>query len=207
MGTGGFSSTRYSNIGHAADDASPPRIAVSQVARSFVPVQLGHNVVLELHRDEDDLGAGSLGHVLKSLQLPDLHGRWRGQDIGSLSHESGRIYLRTGSDNFGFTKPLLLRSRGKRGRNLWGEDDILDEDTFDGNAPFVGDVTNDFRDFESDSFAFCHDALDSACTNDMTEGGLRTLHEGLAKVGDTEGSPIWVVNLEVDDRVAVREVV
>lgn len=161
---------------------------------------------MELHRDEDDLGAGSLGHVLKSLQLPDLHSSRRSQDISSLPHESSRIYLRAGSDDFGFTDPLLLRSRGKRGGNILGEDDILDEDTFDGNTPLVCGITNNFRDFESDGFALGNDTLDGTCTDDVTEGGLGTFYESLTKVGDTKGCPIGVSNLEVNDRVAVREV-
>ena len=157
-----------------------------------------------MHRDEDNLGAGSLGHVLESLQLPDLHSGRRSQNIGGLPHESGRIHLRAGSDDFGFTEPLLLRGRGKRGGNLCGEDNVLDEDTFDGDTPFVGDVTDDFGDFESDSFTLSYDALDGTCADDVTQGGLGALNESLAKVGDTEGCSVWVGNLEVDDRVAVR---
>ena len=155
-----------------------------------------------MHRDEDNLGAGSFGHVLESLQLPDLHSCRGSQDVGGLPHESGRIHLRTGSNDLGFTEPLLLRGRGERGGNLRGEDDIFDEDTLNGDTPFVGDVANDFCNFESDGFTLCHDALDSACADNVTKGGLGPLHEGLAKVGDTEGSPIWVGDLEVDDRVA-----
>ena len=111
------------------------------------------------------------------------------------------------SDDFGFTEPLLLRGRGERGGNFWGEGDIFDEGAFDGNAPFASNITKNFRDFESDGFTFCHDALDDTCTDYMTEGGFGTLHESLAKVRDTRGSSIWVGNLEVDVRVAVREVV
>ena len=172
---------------------------------SFAPAQLRYNVVLELHGDEDDLGAGGLGHVLKRLQLPDLHSGWGSQDVGSLPHEPSRIHLRTSSDDFRFTDPLLLRGRGKRSGDICGEDDILDENAFDGDTPFVGDVAHDFGNFERDGFTFCHHTLDSARTDNVTKGGLSTLYESLTKVGDTEGGTVRVGDLEVDDRVAVKE--
>ena len=196
-----------SDVGHAANDASPPSLASNHVAWPFAPAQLRHNIVLEVHRDEDNLGAGSLGHVLERLQLPDLHGRWRSQNVGSLPHEPSRIHLRAGSNDFGFTNPLLLRGRGKRGGNVWGEDDILDEDTLDGDTPLVSDITNDFGDLESDDFALGHDALDSARTDDVAKGCLGALHESLTKVGDTEGSAVRVGDLEVDDRIALKEII
>jgi hypothetical protein len=40
----------------------------------------------------------------------------------------------------------------------------------------------------------------------VAKGGLGTLHESLAKVGDTKGCPIWIGNLEVDDRVAAEKI-
>ena len=196
---------QYSIVGHVANDASPSRVTSNQIIRPFVPVHLRYDVVLKVHRNEDNLGTGGLGHILKRLQLPDLHSRWRSQDIGSLPHEPSRIYLRAGSDDLRFTDPLLLRGRGKRVGNLRGEDDILDEDALDGDTPFVSGVANDFCDFEGDCFTLGHDVLDSTCADNMTKGGLSTLDESLAKVRDTEGRTIWVDDLEVDDRVAVRD--
>ncbi len=44
-------------------------------------------------RQEDDLAVGALGHGLHGLEVPDLHGRRRRQDVGSLAHELGRFDL------------------------------------------------------------------------------------------------------------------
>lgn len=47
-------------------------------------------------RQKDDLAVGGLGHRLHSLEVSDLHGRSRAQDVGSLSHEFGGFNLETG---------------------------------------------------------------------------------------------------------------
>ena len=87
------------------------------------------------------------------------------------------------------------------------EDDVLDEDAFDGDTPLVCDVAYDFGNFEGDGFALGDDALDCAGSDDVAEGGLRALDEGLAKVADAEGGAVGVGDLEVDDRVAERGLV
>lgn len=132
-----------------------------------------------------------------------MHGRRRSQYIGGLSHQASSIDFSTGSNDFGFTDSLLLSGRGKGSRNFGTEDDILDEDTFDRDTPFVSGIANNFCNFIGNGFPFGNDALDSTSTNYMTKRGLRPLDERLAKISDTEGSTIRVGNLEVNDRVAV----
>ncbi len=43
------------------------------------------------------------------------------------------------------------------------------------------------------------DVLEDASTDDVTECGLRALHQGLADVGDAEGSLVWGSDVVVDD--------
>jgi hypothetical protein len=47
-------------------------------------------------RQEDDLGVGALGHGLHGLEVADLHGRRRGEDVGGLAHEFGGFDLEEG---------------------------------------------------------------------------------------------------------------
>lgn len=51
----------------------------------------GHGLVGS--RQEDDLAVGRLGHGLHGLEVADLHGRSGAENIGSLSHELGRLDL------------------------------------------------------------------------------------------------------------------
>lgn len=120
-----------------------------------------------------------------------------------MSHQAGGVDFSTGGDDFGFTDPLLLGRRRKRSRYLGTEDNILDEDTFNRDAPLVSSIADNFGNFKGDGFPLGNDALDSTRPNYVTKGGLGSLDEGLAKVGDAEGSAIWIGDLEVDDRVAI----
>lgn len=122
-----------------------------------------------------------------------------------MTHEPGRVDLCAGGDDFRLSDTFLLGSGRERCRHLGAEDDILDEDTFDGYTPLIGYVTDNFGDLKSDSLALGDDTLDGARTYDMTEGGLSTLNECLAEICDTECCSIGIANLEVDDRVAVKE--
>lgn len=42
---------------------------------------------------EDDLAVGRLGHGLHGLEVTDLHGRCRAENVGGLSHQLGRVNL------------------------------------------------------------------------------------------------------------------
>lgn len=55
--------------------------------------QTGHVVGLRGARQEDDLGVGALGHGLHGLEVADLHGGCRREDIGGLAHELGALDL------------------------------------------------------------------------------------------------------------------
>ena len=163
--------------------------------------KLAHNIALKLHGHEHDLAACGLRHRLQSLELPDLHGSGTGENICCLSHEACSVDFGTGGDDLRLSDPLLLGGGRERGSDLRGEDDVFDEDALNGNTPLVGDVAHNFGNLICDRLALGHDALHSARTDDMSQGRLCTFNEGLTKIRDTEGSAIWVCDLEVDDGV------
>lgn len=188
---------------------------------------LADYIALELHWYKDNLAVCALRHLLKRLELTDLHSCGGGENIGSLTHEACRVDLGAGRNNFGLSKPLLLGGRRKRSRYLRREEDILgirmqklaarydgtevvvveanlDENALDRNTPLICNVTDNFGDLERDRFALGDDALYCTRTNDMPESGLRPLDESLSEISDTEGCAVWVGDLEVDDRVATQ---
>jgi len=86
-------------------------------------------------------------------------------------------------------------------RHLGAEDDILDEDTFNGHTPLVSNVPDNFGDLKGNSLALGDDTLYGARAYDMTERSLSTFNERLAEICDAECCSVGVANLEVDDRV------
>lgn len=98
----------------------------------------------------------------------------------------------------------MLGGRGERRGDLGAEDDIFDENAFNGDTPLVGDVADYFGNLVGNSLALSDNALDGTSTNDVTKGRLGTLDECLAKVGDPEGSTIGIGDLEVDDGVTIN---
>lgn len=120
-----------------------------------------------------------------------------------MPHQASGVDFSTGGNDLGFTNPLLLCSGGKRGRDFRTEDDILDEDTLDGNTPLVGDITNNFGNFVGDGFALGDNALNGAGADDVSEGGLCSFDERLAEISDAKGCAVRVGDLEVDDGVTI----
>ena len=163
-----------------------------------------HDIALQLHWHKDDLAASSLGHLLKRLELTDLHGRGRREDVGRLAHEASSVDLSAGGDDLALTDALLLRGAGEGCRDLGGEDDVLDEDALDSDTPLVCDVADDLGDLERDSLAFRDDGLDRTCADDVSQGRHGSLHERQAEIPDAERGTIGVHDMEIDDRVAVK---
>ena len=106
--------------------------------------------------------------IRTSLELPDLHSSRRGQDISRLSHQARGIDLCPRCNDFTLSNPLLLSSAAQTGGDFGTEDDILDQDSFDGHAPLVGNVAYNFSNFERNSFALSHNRLDRTCTYDVS---------------------------------------
>lgn len=52
---------------------------------------------LAVARQKDDLAVGRLGHSLHSLEVADLHGWRRTQDVGGLAHQLGGFDLKKAS--------------------------------------------------------------------------------------------------------------
>jgi len=112
--------------------------------------------------------------------LSDLHGSRAGENISRLPHETSRVDFSARSNDLGLSDPLLLGSRGQ-GRGYFGaEDDILDEDTLDGDTPLVGNVSHNLCNLECNGLALRDDALDSACADDVSERGLCAFDQGLS---------------------------
>lgn len=145
-----------------------------------------HDVALQLHGHKDDLALCGLGHRLKRLELPDLHGRRAGEDVRRLTHKARGIDFGTRSDDLTLSEPLLLGGGRERGGDLGREDDVLDQDALDGDTPLVCDVADDLGDLEGDGLPLGDNGLHSARTDDVAEGRLSTLDESLAQITDAE---------------------
>lgn len=157
----------------------------------------GHAVARAGH--EDDLGVGRLGHGLHRLEVADLHGGSGAQNVGRLAHELGGLDLGLGGDDLGFTDSLALRGHGERLLQLRREDDVLDEHALHLDAPAGGDVLDDLADGLGNLLAALNDVLEDAGADDVAEGGLGALHEGLADVGDAKGGLVRGDDVVVDD--------
>lgn len=164
---------------------------------------------LLLHRlvhgwQEDNLAVGSLRHGLHSFKVTDLHGRSRGQDIGSLTHQLGRLDLGAGGDDLALTDSLGLSSHGERILQIIAEDDILDEHGLNLDTPARGDLLDYLCGRLGDLLAALDHVLQHAGTNDVAQGGLGALDEGLLDVGDAKGGLVRGGDLVVDDRGQVE---
>lgn len=202
------------DVGHAVEQTctSSPAETISALAqhgrarsspRGAIR-QLSRDVALQLHRHEHDLGVRRLRHRLERFELPDLHRSGAREDVRGLAHQARRVDLRTRGDDLGLADALLLRRGRERGGDLGGEDDVLDEDALDRDAPLVSDVAYNLGYLERDRFALGHDGLHRPCADDVPEGRLSALDESLAQVGDTKSRAVGVHDLEVDHRVAER---
>jgi hypothetical protein len=139
---------------------------------------------------------------LTGFQLTDLHGCGGSENVGGLPHETCRVDFGTGRDDLALSDPLLLCRGRERCRDFGAEDDVFDEDALDGHTPLVCHIAHDLGNFEGNGLALGNNGLHRPCTDDVPEGGLCSLNESLSKVADAKGCPVWVANLEVDDRVA-----
>ena len=141
---------------------------------------------------------------MHGFEISDLHGGCRAQDIGGLSHKLGGFHFSASSDDLGFTDTLRLSSHRKGVLEIVAEDDVFDEHGLDLDTPAHCDVLDDLTDGLGNLFPALDDVLKDAGTNDVTEGGLGTLDQSLANVGDSESSLVRRGNVVVDDRCEVE---
>ena len=165
--------------------------------------RLGANSLV-IRRQEDNLAIRRLSHRLHSLEVPNLHRRRRAQDIGCLAHEFRGFDFRAGGDDFGLADTLGLRGHAEGVLQLVAEDDVFDEHALDLHAPAAGDVFDDLADGLGDFLAALDDVLEHARADDVAEGGLRALDEGLADVADAEGGFVGGRDVVVDDGCEVQ---
>lgn len=155
--------------------------------------------ILRCRRHEDYLRISLLSHLLHRLKVSDLHSGCRAQDIGSLAHQLRRLDFGARGDDLGFTSTLALRGHGQRVLQVLAEDDVLDQHALDGGAPAGGGLFDDLADRLRDFLAALDYVLEHARADDVAEGGLRALDEGLADVGDAEGGFVGGGDVVVDD--------
>lgn len=116
------------------------------------------------------------------------------------AHELRRLYFCPRGNDFGLSGPLGLRGHGERVLELLAEDDILDKHALDGNTPAGGRLIDNLANGGCDLLAALNDVLEGAGADDMAQGGLGALDEGLADVGDAEGGLVGRGDVVVDDR-------
>lgn len=76
-------------------------------------------------RSHAHLGVRSPRHVLQRLELTNLNGGRRTEDIGRLPHQLGGVDLGAGGDDLGLSHALGLCSRGEALLELFTEKDVL----------------------------------------------------------------------------------
>lgn len=116
------------------------------------------------------------------------------------AHELRRLNFCPRGNDFSFSGPLGLCGHGERVLELLAEDDILDKHALDGNTPAGGRLVDDLANGGCDFLAALNDVLESAGADDVAQGGLGALDEGLADVGDAEGGLVGRGDVVVDDR-------
>lgn len=107
--------------------------------------------------------------------------------------------LSLGGDDLAFTDTLALGSHGQRLLQLLAEDDILDEHRLNLDTPAGRDVLDDLANALGDLLAALDDVLENTGTDDVAQGGLGTLDQGLADVGDSEGGLVRADDVVVDN--------
>jgi hypothetical protein len=112
--------------------------------------------------------------------------------------------LCAGRNDLCLSRALALGGHGQTVLQLLREDDVLDEHGLDVDAPAGGGFLDDFADGRGDFLAALDDVLQDAGADDVAEGGLCALDEGLADVGDAEGGLVRRGDAIVDDRVEVQ---
>lgn len=113
-------------------------------------------------------------------------------------------YLSLGGNNLALSDTLALSSHGKRLLELLAEDDVFDKHALDLDTPAGSNVLDDLSNALGDLLAALNDILEHTGTDDVAEGGLGALDEGLADVGNAEGGLVGGDDVVVDDRGQVE---
>lgn len=79
------------------------------------------------------------------------------------------------------------------------EDDVLDQHALDLDTPAGSGVLDDGADVLRDFFTALDHVLEDARADNVAEGGLGALDEGLADVADAEGGFVGGGDVVVDD--------
>lgn len=79
------------------------------------------------------------------------------------------------------------------------EDNVLDEHRLNLDTPAGGDVLNDLANALGNLLTALDDVLQDTGTDDVAQGGLGALDQGLADIGDSEGGLVRADDVVVDD--------
>lgn len=79
------------------------------------------------------------------------------------------------------------------------EDNVLDEHALHLNTPAGGNVLDDLAYALGDLLTALNDILQNACADDVAQGSLSTLDQGLADVGNAKSGLVRADNVVVDD--------
>lgn len=151
-------------------------------------------------RQENDLAVRRLGHGLHRLEVTDLHGGRRRQNVGCLAHELGGFDFRLGGNNLRLSQPLALGSHGQRLLQLLAENNVLDEHALHLDTPAGSNIFNNLANRLGQLLAALNDVLQNTSTDNVTQSGLGALNQSLADIGDAESGLMGADNMVVDDR-------
>ena len=107
--------------------------------------------------------------------------------------------LGLGGNDLAFTDTLALSSHGQRLLQLLAEDNVLDKHALYLDAPAGGDVLDNLANALGDLLTALDNVLQNTGTDDVAQGGLSTLNQGLADVGDSEGGLVRTDDVVVDN--------
>jgi hypothetical protein len=99
----------------------------------------------------------------------------------------GGSHLGLGRDNLALSNPLALGRHRQGLLELLAEDNILDKHALNLDTPACGDILDNLADALCDLLPTLDHVLQYTGTDDVTQCGLRTLHERLPDIGDSEG--------------------
>jgi hypothetical protein len=119
--------------------------------------------------DHADVGVG--GHVLDSFEVADLHGCLAAEDVGGLPHQPGRLHLRSRVEDLRLRQPLLLGHCRQNVLEFLVEDDVLDEDVGDLDAPLVHLPRHELPQLQGDLVALLQQFLEDVMSANGAEGG------------------------------------
>lgn len=112
--------------------------------------------------------------------------------------------LGLGGNNLALTNPLALGSHGERLLQLLAKHNVLDEHALNLYTPAGGNILDNLANRLRELLPTLNDVLQNARTNDVAQGGLGPLDQGLTNIGDSKGGFVRAHDVVIDDRGEVQ---